>query len=102
MASLRKYIRNNVRELALTTAMDDCLRWETCVENTKSPIEETLLHDISPRDINTKSPMEEAVLREASPRDTVSVVIPTNAPDLNQMTELRETLEIVRTVLIVF
>ena len=61
--------------------------------NINSFMEEAVLREASLRDTNINSPMEEAVLRETSPRDTASVVTPTNAPDVNQMTEFDDGIE---------
>ena len=61
--------------------------------NINSFMEEAVLREASLCDTNINSPMEEAVLRETSPRDTASVVTPTNAPDVNQMTEFDDGIE---------
>ena len=62
-------ICNTARELALTTAMEDRLRWETCVERDNSSSvkaananDEGALHDEEIVE-DTKSAIEEAMLR---------------------------------------
>ena len=65
----------------------------SCDTNINSPLEETVLREASPRDTNINSPLEEVVSREVSPRDTASVVIPTNVPDVKQMSEVDDRIE---------
>ena len=99
VASLRDGIRDTTRELVLKTAMEDGLRWETCVGKDFSSsvkarnardegalYEEEIIED-------TKFAMEEAVLRNDSTCDTVSVVVTPDAPDLNLVTKSDERIE---------
>ena len=93
VASLRDGIRNTARELAVTTAMEDRLQWETCVgrefsnsSKAANANDECALHDEKIVE-NTKSVMDEAILWHNNPRDIASVIVTTNAPDLNLITE---------------
>lgn len=99
MASLRDGIRSTARELALTTVIENRLRWKTCVGRDFSSSvkaananDEGTLYDEEIVE-DTKSTMEEAVLRHDSPHDTVNVVVTTNTPDLNLVTKYDNRIE---------